>query len=89
MQLVNYMQKGRPLGGPSNLFAASFVQAIARAFRFLRELSRPRPPMPVAKSGSAAGSGVTTAVNTPPTWCQLNLASWSLIKINLSQFRLS
>ena len=27
-------------------------------FRFLRQPSRPKPPRPVAKSGSAAGSGV-------------------------------
>jgi hypothetical protein len=38
-----------PRGGPSNLFAALFVQATACAFRFLRQPSRPKPPMPVAE----------------------------------------
>ena len=37
-----------------------FVQAAsACAFRFLRRASRPEPPTPVAKSGKAAGRGVT------------------------------
>jgi hypothetical protein len=36
-----------PRGGPSNLFAGLFVQAIACAFRFLRRPSKPKP-MPVA-----------------------------------------
>jgi hypothetical protein len=31
--------------------------ATACAFRFLRQPSRPKPPMPVANSGRAAGSG--------------------------------
>jgi hypothetical protein len=34
------------------------VQATACAFRFLRQPSRLMPPMPVAKRGKAAGSGV-------------------------------
>jgi len=38
--------------------AASFFYATACAFRFLRQPSRPKPPMPVANSGSVAGSGV-------------------------------
>ena len=36
--------------------------AAACAFRFLRQPSRPKPPRPVAKSGSAAGGSVTVAV---------------------------
>src|SRR5690349_7094501 len=41
-----------------NCFEADY--ATACAFRFLRQPSRPNPPRPVAKSGSAAGSGVST-----------------------------
>src|SRR5262249_24269484 len=41
------------------------VQATASAFRFLRQPSRPKPPMPVAKSGRAAGSGVAVNVVSP------------------------
>jgi hypothetical protein len=36
-------------------------QATACAFRFLRQPSRPNAPRPVAKSGRAAGMGVTTS----------------------------
>jgi hypothetical protein len=40
-----------------------FVQAAtACAFRFLRQPNRPIAPRPVAKSGSAAGSGVAVGV---------------------------
>ena len=44
-------------------FDALFVQAAtAYALRFLRQPRRPKPPIPVAKSGSAAGSGVAAVV---------------------------
>ena len=44
--------------------------ATVRAFRFLRQPSRPNAPRPVAKSGRAAGRGTTpdvaTDVSNPP-----------------------
>src|SRR5215469_7664021 len=43
--------------------AASFFYATACAFRFLRQPSRPKPPMPVANSGSAAGNGVVVGLS--------------------------
>src|SRR6476659_506505 len=45
------------LAAVSLKFSQCFDQA-ARAFRFLRQPSRPNAPRPVAKSGSAAGMGV-------------------------------
>jgi hypothetical protein len=45
----------------------------ACAFRFLRQPSRPKPPMPVAKSGSAAGSGVAAGEIVPETLSKVSL----------------
>ena len=42
-----------------------FDQAASCAFRFLRQPSRPNTPRPVAKSGKAVGSGVTTGGDGP------------------------
>ena len=58
--LTPQIKKAAIADGPSNLFAALFVQA-ACAFRFLRQPSRPSAPRPVAKNGRAAGRGVGTA----------------------------
>lgn len=49
------------------------------AFRFLRQPSRPKPPRPEAKRGSAAGSGVAEAVTTSATTYDV-LLPWSVIK---------
>ena len=38
----------------------------AACFRFLRQPSRPNAPKPVAKSGSAAGSGVSATATPVP-----------------------
>jgi hypothetical protein len=42
----------------SGVFAAMELKGTARAFRFLRQPSRPSAPRPLARSGSAAGNGV-------------------------------
>ena len=47
----------RPLRNPIRCFDQ--VLATAAAFRFLRQPSRPNAPRPLAKSGSAAGTGVS------------------------------
>ena len=49
-----------------------FAQAAARAaaaFRFLRQPNKPIAPRPVAKSGSAAGSGVAVIVGKVAVQC--------------------
>ena len=50
-----------PLRWPVPVQLCLFVQATARAFRFLRQPSRPIAPRPVAKRGRAAGTGVATS----------------------------
>ena len=51
---------------PRNLISYFYQAAGAAAafFRFLRQPSRPNAPRPVAKSGSAAGSGVASGLPT-------------------------
>ena len=44
-------------------------QAAACAFRFLRQPSRPNAPKPVAKSGSAPGSGVEASPSSAEPGC--------------------
>jgi hypothetical protein len=39
---------------------------MAAAFRFLRQPSRPNAPIPVAKSGRAAGRGTSGATDAAP-----------------------
>ena len=63
-------------------------QTTDAAFRFLRRASRPNAPRPVAKSGKAAGSGVSPrelvsvsdqliAFPGPPTWFAFKIAKAS------------
>src|SRR6185437_11630976 len=60
LQYDRCKKKGRQRCGLSEIRSGIFDQAAiaADAFRFLRQPSRPNAPRPVAKSGSAAGSGV-------------------------------
>src|SRR5690242_15519930 len=59
-------QKERPpCGGLSEFRSVSLDHAArAAAFFFLHQPSRPNPPRPLAKSGSAAGSGVSEPIET-------------------------